>query len=83
MSRPRFIEVECKSLLNRVQGMPFKWSINPYRGCIRGCHYCFARSTHTYFELNAGEDFSSEIFVKVNAPDVLRRELARPAVTHT
>ena len=56
--------------------MPFDWTINPYRGCTHACVYCFARSTHTYLDMDAGRDFETKIVVKVNAPDVLRRELA-------
>jgi DNA repair photolyase len=72
------IEVEAKSVINRVPGnfLPFEWTINPYRGCTHACVYCFARPTHTYLDMNAGRDFESKIVVKVNAPDVLRRELA-------
>ena len=58
--------------------MPFDWTINPYRGCTHACVYCFARSTHTYLDMDAGRDFETKIVVKVNAPDVLRRELAAP-----
>jgi DNA repair photolyase len=74
-----FIEVEAKSVINHVPGnfLPFNWTINPYRGCSHACVMCFARVTHTYMDLNAGKDFESKIFVKVNAPDVLRRQLAR------
>ena len=71
-------ESEAKSVLNPVKGMGFRWSINPYRGCTHGCHYCFARRYHSYFDLNAGDEFSGIIFVKVNAAQVLRAELARP-----
>jgi DNA repair photolyase len=73
-----FIESEAKSIINRVPGgaLPFDWTINPYRGCSHACVYCFARPTHTYLEMNAGRDFETKIVVKVNAPDVLRRELA-------
>ena len=73
------IEIECKSVLNRVvsQKMPFKWSVNPYRGCEHKCVYCYARRYHTFFDLNPGADFENKIFVKVNAPQVLRRELSR------
>ncbi|HEU5353040.1 MAG TPA: Rv2578c family radical SAM protein [Actinocrinis sp.] len=76
-----FYEVQAKSVLNRVPGeMPwFSWTINPYRGCTHACVYCFARNTHTYLDLDAGRDFDSKIVVKVNAPLVLRRELARPS----
>ena len=58
--------------------MPFDWTINPYRGCTHACVYCFARSTHTYLDMDAGRDFETKIVVKVNAPDVLQRELAAP-----
>ena len=73
-----FIEVEAKSIINKVpgRGVPFDWSINPYRGCSHSCVYCFARPTHTFLDMNAGRDFETKIVVKVNAPDVLRRELA-------
>ena len=73
-----FIESEAKSIINRVPGgaLPFDWTINPYRGCSHACVYCFARPTHTYLDMNAGRDFETKIVVKVNAPDVLRRELA-------
>ena len=76
----RFYEVQAKSILNRVPDasrMPFRWTINPYRGCSHACAYCFARPTHTYLDFNAGRDFEREIVVKVNAPEVLRAELAR------
>src|SRR5919201_2436515 len=73
-----FIEVEAKPVINRVPGagVPFDWSINPYRGCTHACTYCFARPTHTFLGMNAGSDFERKIVVKVNAPEVLRRELA-------
>jgi DNA repair photolyase len=73
-----FIESEAKSIINRVPGgaLPFDWTINPYRGCSHACRYCFARPTHTYLDMDAGRDFDTKIVVKVNAPDVLRRELA-------
>jgi DNA repair photolyase len=78
----RFYEVRAKSALNRVpekSRMPFRWTINPYRGCSHACAYCFARPTHTYLDFNAGRDFEREIVVKINAPEVLRVELARPS----
>ena len=70
-------EVACRTALNRVQGMPFAWTLNPYRGCTHGCHYCFARRYQPQLEMDPGRDFSSVILVKVNFPDVLRRELTR------
>jgi DNA repair photolyase len=78
----RFYEVRAKSILNRVPEssmVPFRWSINPYRGCSHACHFCFARPTHKYLDFNAGRDFEREIVVKVNAPELLRAELARPS----
>jgi DNA repair photolyase len=76
----RFYEVQAKSILNRVpeaSQMPFRWTVNPYRGCAHACTYCFARPTHEYLELGAGRDFEREIVVKVNAPERLRAELGR------
>ncbi len=75
----RYQEVTCRSALNRVEGMPFSWTLNPYRGCTHGCHYCFARRYHTQFEMNADDDFASVILVKHNIVPILRRELDRPS----
>ena len=69
-------EIACRSALNRVRGMPFAWTLNPYRGCTHGCHFCFARRYQPQLEMDTGNEFSSVILVKVNFPDVLRRELA-------
>ncbi|MCW4458891.1 Rv2578c family radical SAM protein [Microbacterium sp. MPKO10] len=77
-----FHEVLAKSALNQVPAsseMPFHWTINPYRGCSHACTYCFARPTHTYLELNAGEDFDKQVVVKTNVAEVLERELTRPS----
>lgn len=70
----------CKSILSRNASpdLPFSVSLNPYRGCEHGCIYCFARPTHSYLGLSPGMDFESKIFAKVNAPEMLRCELARP-----
>jgi DNA repair photolyase len=81
----RFYEVCARSVLNRVPAksrMPFSWTINPYRGCSHACVYCFARPTHKYLDFDAGRDFEREIVVKVNAPEVLRVELAKPSWKH-
>jgi DNA repair photolyase len=78
----RFHEIHTKSALNHVPAasrVPFDWTVNPYRGCTHACVYCFARPTHEYLEYNAGRDFEREIVVKVNVPEVLRAELARPS----
>lgn len=75
----RYQEVTCRSALNFVEGMPFSWTLNPYRGCTHACHYCFARRYQTQFELGPDDHFSSVIFVKVNLVDVLTRELDKPS----
>jgi DNA repair photolyase len=75
----RYQEVTCRSALNPVQGMPFKWTLNPYRGCTHGCHYCFARRYHVQFEMNSDDEFASVILVKRNFVEVLTRELDRPS----
>jgi DNA repair photolyase len=75
-------EVRSRSALNRVpdeSAMPFPWTINPYRGCLHACIYCFARRTHEWLEFDSGHDFDSQIVVKTNLVDVLRKELARPS----
>ncbi len=78
----RFHEIHAKSALSRVptgSRLPFEWTVNPYRGCSQACVYCFARPTHEYLDMNAGEDFEREIVVKVNVPELVRAELARPS----
>jgi DNA repair photolyase len=71
----------AKTILTRNSSpdIPFELSLNPYRGCEHGCIYCFARPTHSYLGLSPGMDFESKIFAKVNAPELLRQELARPS----
>ncbi|MDE2480643.1 MAG: radical SAM protein [bacterium] len=71
------VEQRAKSIINAVPGMPFSWSINPYRGCYHQCRFCYARRTHRYLEEDGVERWGSRIFVKVNAPTVVRSELAR------
>ena len=81
----RFYEVQARSVLNKVpkaSRMPFRWTINPYRGCTHACIYCFARPTHTYLDFNAGRDFEREIVVKVNTPERARAELFKPSWKH-
>ena len=78
----RFYEIHAKSAINQVpkaSQMPFRWTINPYRGCTHACNFCFARPTHTYLGFDAGRDFEREIVVKVNAPEVVRAELGKPS----
>ncbi|MDH7942779.1 PA0069 family radical SAM protein [Pseudohongiella sp. SYSU M77423] len=71
---------QAKTILtrNRSPDLPFHVSLNPYRGCEHGCIYCFARPTHSYLELSPGLDFETRLFAKVNAAELLRRELAAP-----
>ena len=73
-------EERAKTILNRNHSpdISFKVSLNPYRGCEHGCIYCFARPTHSYLGLSPGLDFESRLFAKVNAVELLRRELAAP-----
>lgn len=77
--KTRIIEEHAKTILSRNQSpdVPFSISLNPYRGCEHGCIYCFARPTHSYLGLSPGLDFESKIFAKINAPELLRRELAK------
>jgi DNA repair photolyase len=76
------VEAAAKSVLNRVTGMPFEWSINPYRGCYHQCVFCYARRTHSFLDEDGVDRWGSRIFVKMNAPAVLRTELAKRSWTH-
>lgn len=64
---------------NDSPDLPFRWSINPYRGCFHGCAYCYARPTHEYLGFGAGTDFDRRIVVKPEAPALLTRAFARPS----
>lgn len=80
-----FHEVLSKSALNKVppsSTMPFEWTVNPYRGCSHACVYCFARKSHTYLDFDPGVDFDSQVVVKVNVAQVLRKELFKPSWQH-
>src|SRR4051812_2513218 len=81
MIQVTFEEIECKSIINRVNvdRWDFHWTINPYRGCQHACVYCFARGTHEFLGYDSGRDFETRIIVKANAPEVLREELRRPS----
>lgn len=76
------VETPAKSILNRVEGMPFPWSINPYRGCYHQCAFCYARRTHTFLDDDGVGRWGSRIYVKTNAPAVLRTELAKRSWAH-
>jgi DNA repair photolyase len=77
--RTQVFEERAKTILTRNASpdIPFSVSLNPYRGCEHGCIYCFARPTHSYLGLSPGLDFESRIYAKVNAPELLERELSR------
>lgn len=72
---------DSRTIINRVDSpdLAFNWTVNPYRGCEHGCIYCYARPGHEYFGLSSGLDFETRLFAKHDAPDLLRRELARDA----
>jgi len=72
-------EEEARSILaeNESPDVGFRWSLNPYRGCFHACSYCYARTSHEYLGFGAGTDFDRKIVVKVNAPELLRRQLLR------
>ena len=75
-----FHEVLCKSALNKVPAvsmLPFRFTVNAFRGCAHACRYCFARPTHEYLEFDSGADFDNQIVVKTNLVPVLRKELGR------
>ncbi|HEX6989851.1 MAG TPA: radical SAM protein [Bacillota bacterium] len=76
--RPDYQPVSVRSVVNRVDNMPFRWSLNPYRGCTHSCIYCYARPTHQYLGFDDPADFDRRIMVKENAVDALRRQLSHP-----
>jgi DNA repair photolyase len=79
----RYLRDQARSLLttNDSPDIPFRTSANPYRGCLHACAYCYARPGHEYLGLSAGLDFETQIFVKENAPELLRRALERRSWT--
>src|SRR5436309_8706660 len=73
----QYLEIAARSILNRTKpNMPFRWTINPYRGCEFGCKYCYARYTHEFMEMEA-TDFEDKIYAKAAAAHLLRQELAK------
>src|SRR4051794_41885223 len=80
--RVEYREEPCRSALNRVQGMGFQWSLNPYMGCVHRCTFCYVRAFERRAERPSGERYGSSIRVKTNIAEVLRRELGRPAWQH-
>lgn len=82
MASPEYRFLTSRSALNRVNGMPFRWSLNPYRGCAHACHYCYARASHRYFDLDVGLDFENIIYVKTNVAATLKHDLNAPSWHH-
>ena len=81
MARPEYVEIRCKSAVNRVQNMPYlKWSLNPYGGCVHRCRFCFAVQYRVVAEQGTQQDFGTRLLIKTNFVQVLARELQRPAL---
>jgi DNA repair photolyase len=77
--RVEYREEECRSALNRVKGMPFGWSLNPYTGCAHRCTFCYVRAFERRADRPADDRYGRSIRVKTNVAEVLARELARPS----
>lgn len=77
-ARVQYFEIAARSILNRTKpGMPFTWSINPYRGCEFGCKYCYARYTHEFMGMEDTREFEDRIYAKANVAAILKRELRK------
>jgi DNA repair photolyase len=76
---PAYREEPCRSALNRVKGMSFRWSLNPYTGCVHRCTFCFVRAFERRADRPSDDRYGTSVRVKVNLPEVLERELARPS----
>src|SRR6059058_5677659 len=77
--RAEYREEPCRSALNRVKGMRFKWSLNPYMGCVHRCTFCYVRAFERRADRPSDDRYGSSIRVKVNIAEVLRAEVARPS----
>jgi DNA repair photolyase len=77
--RAVYREEPCRSALNRVRGMPFAWSLNPYMGCAHRCTFCYVRAFEARADRPSDDRYGASIRVKTNVAEVLRRELARPS----
>ena len=75
--RIEYREEPCRSALNRVKGMPFDWSLNPYMGCVHRCTFCYVRAFEQRADRPSDDRYGTSIRVKTNVVEVLRRELAR------
>lgn len=80
-ARLELYEDAAKEILSRNESpdLPFRWSLNPYRGCFHGCAYCYARPTHEYWGFGSGTDFESKIIMKRDAPALLRKAFEKPS----
>ena len=77
-SQVEYFEIQARSILNRTRpGMPFAWTINPYRGCEFGCKYCYARYTHEFMGMEESTDFEDKIYAKKASAELLRHELKK------
>src|SRR3954454_12809415 len=77
--RAEYREEPCRNALNRVRGMPFAWSLNPYMGCAHRCTFCYVRAFEARADRPSDDRYGASIRVKTNVAEVLRRELARPS----
>ena len=79
--RVTYFDDRSRSIVSRndAADLPFNYSVNPYRGCVHGCTYCYARPTHEFLGLSAGRDFETRLFVKRDAPRLLREFLSKPS----
>jgi len=77
--RAEYREEPCRTALNRVRGMPFDWSLNPYMGCVHRCTFCYVRAFERRADRPADDRYGTTIRVKTNVAQVLARELARPS----
>jgi len=80
-ARVELFEDATRQILSRNDSpdLPFRWSVNPYRGCFHACAYCYARSSHEYWGFGAGTDFESKLIIKPNAADLLRKAFLKPS----
>ncbi len=81
--RAQYREEPCRTALNRVKGMPFEWSLNPYMGCVHRCTFCYVRAFERRADRPSDDRYGTSIRVKTNVADVLRAELARPSFAGT
>jgi DNA repair photolyase len=77
--RPEYREEPCRSALNHVKGMAFKWSLNPYMGCVHRCTFCYVRAFERRADRPSDDRYGASIRVKVNVAEVLHQELRRPS----